>query len=76
MDTIEAALAARPLPSVPCHNDLLAENFIATGDGVRIIDYQLSGNNDPAFELGDIAAEADHDPDRVGQLAAGVLRRR
>ncbi|MEU8173191.1 choline/ethanolamine kinase family protein [Microbispora hainanensis] len=65
---IEAALARRPLPTVPCHNDLLAENLIATGDGVRIVDYQLSGNNDPCFELGDIAAESDFDPDQVVRL--------
>ncbi|MFI6481635.1 phosphotransferase [Nonomuraea sp. NPDC050663] len=57
------------VPTVPCHNDLLAENFILTPSGVRIVDYQLSGNNDPAFELGDIAAEADFDPDRTARLA-------
>jgi thiamine kinase-like enzyme len=66
---VRAALAVAPLPPVPCHNDLLAENFIALGDGIRIVDYQLSGNNDPAFELGDIAAEADYDPDRAERLA-------
>src|SRR5581483_8066792 len=66
---VQAALAVAPLPAVPCHNDLLAENFIALGDGIRIVDYQLSGNNDPAFDLGDIAAEADYDPDRVEQLS-------
>jgi thiamine kinase-like enzyme len=55
---------------VPCHNDLLAENFIAAPDGrLRIVDYQLSGNNDPTFELGDIAAEADLDPDQTVALA-------
>ena len=69
LDAIEAALKTVPLAAVPCHNDLLAENFIATGEGIRIVDYQLSGNNDPAFELGDIAAEADYDPDRVERLA-------
>ncbi|GAA2617612.1 hypothetical protein GCM10010399_55710 [Dactylosporangium fulvum] len=69
VDELRAALSVAPLPAVPCHNDLLAENFIATSDGVRIIDYQLSGNNDPAFELGDIAAEADYDPDLVERLA-------
>lgn len=66
------AVIERSLPrvkTVPCHNDLLAENFIATGDGVRIVDYQLSGNNDPAFELGDIAAEADLDVDQTAHLA-------
>lgn len=73
VDVIAAALRVAPPPSVPCHNDLLAENLIATGDGVRIIDYQLSGNNDPAFELGDIAAEADYDPDRVERLAGAYF---
>ncbi|MEU8379120.1 phosphotransferase [Streptosporangium sp. NPDC048865] len=66
---IERALAADPLPTVPCHNDLLPENFIRCGAEVRIVDYQLSGNNDPAFELGDIAAEADYDPDLTVRLA-------
>lgn len=70
---IRAALSRRPLPAVPCHNDLLAENFIATSSGVRIVDYQLSGNNDPAFELGDIAAEADYDPDLTGVLAGAYF---
>ncbi|MFC7381680.1 phosphotransferase [Sphaerisporangium rhizosphaerae] len=65
---IEAAMAARPAPTVPCHNDLLPENFIFDGSAVRIVDYQLSGNNDPAFELGDIAAEADYDPEMAGRL--------
>jgi thiamine kinase-like enzyme len=67
---IAAALGRQPLPPVPCHNDLLAENFIAAQDGrLRIVDYQLSGNNDPTFELGDIAAEADLDPDQTVALA-------
>ncbi|WP_273939119.1 choline/ethanolamine kinase family protein [Kutzneria chonburiensis] len=66
---IREALAARPLPAVPCHNDLLAENFIADGDRVRIVDYQLSGQNDPCFELGDIAAEALLDVTGVTRLA-------
>jgi thiamine kinase-like enzyme len=65
---IEAALAVRPPATVPCHNDLLPENFIFDGSAVRIIDYQLSGNNDPAFELGDIAAEADYDREMVKLL--------
>ena len=72
---IERALAADPLPAVPCHNDLLPENFIRRGTEIRIVDYQLSGNNDPAFELGDIAAEADYDPDLVGRLARAYFGR-
>jgi thiamine kinase-like enzyme len=76
---LRAALAVDPPATVPCHNDLLAENFILDVNGldanrsVRIIDYQLAGNNDPAFELGDIAAEADFDADQVGRLTAAYF---
>lgn len=70
---VRAALAVRPLPKVPCHNDLLAENFIADGDVVRIVDYQLSGMNDPAFELGDIAAEALLDTEQTQVLAGAYF---
>ena len=58
---IERAVNARPLPSVPCHNDLLSENFIDDGSALRIVDYELSGNNDPCFDLGNTAQEAEFD---------------
>jgi thiamine kinase-like enzyme len=49
------------VPSIPklvsCHNDLLAENFIDMGDRMRIIDWELSGMNEPCFELGDFSVE-------------------
>jgi thiamine kinase-like enzyme len=51
------ALAARPARRVPCNNDLLAGNLIDDGKRVWIIDYELSGNNDPCFELGNLASE-------------------
>ncbi|MCF2528113.1 choline/ethanolamine kinase family protein [Yinghuangia soli] len=73
LDRIEAALAAAALPPVPCHNDLLPANFIDDGRRVRIVDYQLSGMNDPAFELGDIAAEAQLAPDAVEALTAAYF---
>ncbi|NAS25224.1 phosphotransferase [Herbidospora sp. NEAU-GS84] len=66
--TIEETLAKRHITDVPCHNDLLPENFLEARGRVRIVDYQLSGNNDPCFELGDIAAEASFDPDDVERL--------
>jgi thiamine kinase-like enzyme len=73
MATIERAMDAAPLRAVPCHNDLLPENFIDDGTGIRIVDYQLSGMNDPAFELGDIAAEGDFEPGRVEALASAYF---
>jgi thiamine kinase-like enzyme len=73
VDDIRNALATRPLPPRPCHNDLLAANLIDVAGDIRIVDYQLSGNNDPAFELGDIAAEAAFDPDRTAALTAAYF---
>jgi thiamine kinase-like enzyme len=73
VEHVRAALGVLPLPTVPCHNDLLAENFIDVGGKLRIVDYQLSGNNDPTFELGDIAAEADFDPDQTADLTAAYF---
>ena len=73
VDRVGAALAATPPPTVPCHNDLLAENFIDSGGVIRIVDYQLAGNNDPSFELGDIAAEAQLDPDGAEALASAYF---
>jgi len=65
---IEAALAAHPLPTVPCHNDLLAENYLDDGARLWIVDYEYSGNNDPTFELGNTAQELELDEARVREL--------
>ena len=70
---IERALSARPLPAVPCHNDLLAENYIDDGDLLRIVDYEYSGNNDPCFELGNTCQELGWDDDRQRQLCAAYF---
>ncbi|WP_173041864.1 choline/ethanolamine kinase family protein [Phytohabitans flavus] len=73
VEYVRTALGVLPMRTVPCHNDLLAENLIDAPGGIRIVDYQLSGNNDPSFELGDIAAEADFDPEQVADLTAAYF---
>jgi thiamine kinase-like enzyme len=55
---IERAVSVHGLTPVSCHNDLLCENFIDDGTSLRIVDYELSGNNDPCFDLGNTAQEA------------------
>jgi thiamine kinase-like enzyme len=70
---IEAALAAQPAATVPCHNDLLAENYLDDGERLWIVDYEYSGNNDPAFELGNTAQELGFDEDRQEALAAAYF---
>jgi thiamine kinase-like enzyme len=74
-EAAEKALAAKPTATVPCHNDLLAANFIDDGDRIWLIDYELSGNNDPCFELGNIAAESHLDYDALAGLVTAYYGR-
>ncbi|HEU5420783.1 MAG TPA: phosphotransferase [Streptosporangiaceae bacterium] len=64
-ESARRALAVRAEGTVPCNNDLLAANFIDDGARIALIDYEYSGNNDPCFELGNIAGEC-------GLSAAGL----
>jgi thiamine kinase-like enzyme len=70
---IEASLATHPLPTVPCHNDLLAENYLDDGARLWIVDYEYSGNNDPTFELGNTAQELGFDAARQEELCAAYF---
>jgi len=70
---IEAALTARPLPTVPCHTDLLAENYLDDGRQLWIVDYEYSGNNDPTFELGNTAQELGFDAARQEELCGAYF---
>jgi thiamine kinase-like enzyme len=72
------ALAVRDEGTVPCNNDLLAANFIDDGDRIWLIDYEYSGNNDPCFELGNVAGECGLDDDALAALVTayyGAARR-
>ena len=72
---IEEALEVRPVDATPCNNDLLAANFIDTGERVWLIDYEYSGNNDPFFEIGNIWSEASGTPDDLARLVAAYAGR-
>ena len=72
---IEHATVAGALPPVPCHNDLLCENFIDDGKALRIVDYELSGNNDPCFDLGNTAQEAEFDQELRAALCSAYFGR-
>ena len=63
-------MRARPEPTVPCNNDLLAENFIDVGGAFRLIDYEYSGNNDACFELGNVWSESNLSLAQLEQLVA------
>jgi thiamine kinase-like enzyme len=72
---IRDTLAIRPVELRPCHNDLLAANFIDDGRTVSIIDYEYSGNNDPYFELGNIWSECHLTLEQLEELVEAYDRR-
>ncbi len=72
---IERAVIVGALPQVPCHNDLLCENFIDDGETLRIVDFELSGNNDPCFDLGNTAQEAELSQELRAALCAAYFGR-
>ena len=71
----QRALAVRPEGTVPCNNDLLAANFIDDGERIWLIDYEYSGNNDPCFELGNIAGECHLPADALAALVTAYYGR-
>jgi thiamine kinase-like enzyme len=73
IDQIEKATEVWPLPTVPCNNDLLAENYIDDGQMLRLIDFEYSGNNDPTFELGNTCQELGYDEIRIQELCTAYF---
>jgi len=70
---IEHAVQRRALPAVPCHNDLLAENYIDDGRQLWLIDFEYSGNNDPCFELGNTCQELQYSEAQMAELCAAYF---
>jgi thiamine kinase-like enzyme len=65
---IERAFLSDPLPTVPCNNDLLAENYIDDSSCLWLIDYEYSGNNDPCFELGNTCQEMQFNDEQIREI--------
>lgn len=70
-------------PLVPCHNDLLAANFILDDQGqastsspidfdtssrLKLIDFEYSGLNYPSFDLGNFYSETELSEDQLRSL--------
>ena len=70
---IEQAMNVKPLATVPCNNDLLAENYIDDGRHLWLIDYEYSGNNDPTFELGNTCQEMQFSEEQIREVCAAYF---
>jgi thiamine kinase-like enzyme len=73
VEQIEKAMSVHPLETVPCNNDLLAENYLDDGKQLWLIDYEYSGNNDPTFELGNTCQEMQFSDDQIGEVCAAYF---
>ena len=67
MERIEAALHENRQVR-PCHNDLLASNFIDDGQTVWILDWEYAGMGDLFFDLGNFAVNQSLDEERCELL--------
>jgi len=70
---IEKAMSVNPLSTVPCNNDLLAENYIDDGRQLWLIDYEYSGNNDPCFEIGNTCQEMQFNDEQISEVCAAYF---
>jgi thiamine kinase-like enzyme len=70
---IEQAMMVKPLATVPCNNDLLAENYIDDGKKLWLIDYEYRGNNDPTFELGNTCQEMQFNEDQIREVCSAYF---
>ncbi|HEU4979538.1 MAG TPA: phosphotransferase [Solirubrobacteraceae bacterium] len=52
---VRAALRGPEHAPAPCHNDLLAANFVCADGRVHIVDWEYAGMNDRFFDLGNLA---------------------
>lgn len=63
-DMVRETLKAAPVPTAPCHNDACPENFVEVGGSVYLIDWEYSGMNDPACDLGNLSVETGFDAEQ------------
>jgi thiamine kinase-like enzyme len=73
VERIEKAMSVHPLETVPCNNDLLAENYLDDGKQLWLIDYEYSGNNDPTFELGNTCQEMQFSENQINEVCAAYF---
>lgn len=67
-ERISAALDGEDHEAVPCHNDLLAANFIHDGERLRIVDWEYAGMGDRYFDLANFAVN-----NEFGEAETGLL---
>ena len=72
---IEELMTGAEHDPVPCHNDLLAANFIWDGLRVRIVDWEYAGMGDRYFDLANFAVNNELPEDSRHKMLEHYFRR-
>jgi thiamine kinase-like enzyme len=67
---IESALSGPEHDPVPCHNDLLAGNFLRGSERIWIVDWEYAGMGDRYFDLANFAINNELPPSQHPELVA------
>jgi thiamine kinase-like enzyme len=67
---IESALSGSEHEPVPCHNDLLAGNFLRGAKRIWIVDWEYAGMGDRYFDLANFAINNELEPSQHPELLA------
>jgi thiamine kinase-like enzyme len=67
---IEAALSGPEHEPVPCHNDLLAGNFLRGAERIWIVDWEYAGMGDRYFDLANFTINNELEPSQHAELLA------
>lgn len=59
IQVIKEKLSQFTFTKTPCHNDTTPGNFLFANNKMVLIDFEYSGNNDPAWDLACLSMEAD-----------------
>jgi thiamine kinase-like enzyme len=71
---LEPAMTGPEHDPVPCHNDLLAANFICSEGRVWIVDWEYAGMGDRYFDLANLSINNGFDEDDDRRLLEAYLR--
>lgn len=61
VERLEPVLRSNCIKLCACHNDLVPENIIDDGGTLQLIDWEYSGMNDPAWDIGSFLLESGFD---------------
>jgi len=73
IEAIRELFENNPPPTAPCHNDPLCENWLDDKKNFYLIDWEYSGMNDPMFDLGALAIEADLTDEQERSFCSNIL---